>query len=136
MTTVTARPLVANSVLELIGSTPLVRLNRVNPPGTTLLGKLENLNPGGSVKFSRVWRSSPKPSNAGSAHRTPPRGTSATGSNSIGASRNRPTAAATRSMLRVVATPSGAPSSTTLRWLLVDGAALSPPPAADGLSFF
>ncbi len=50
MTTVTARPLVANSVLELIGGTPLVRLNRVNPPGTTILGKLENLNPGGSVK--------------------------------------------------------------------------------------
>ncbi|MBI5949129.1 MAG: cysteine synthase A [Chloroflexi bacterium] len=50
MTTATARPLVANSVLELIGATPLVRLNRVNPPGTTILGKLENLNPGGSVK--------------------------------------------------------------------------------------
>ena len=50
MTTLTARPLVANSILELIGGTPLVRLNRVNPPGTTILGKLENLNPGGSVK--------------------------------------------------------------------------------------
>jgi cysteine synthase A len=51
MTTVTARPLVAQNVLELIGCTPLVRLNRVVPPGAaTVLGKLENLNPGGSVK--------------------------------------------------------------------------------------
>ena len=45
------RPLVANDVLELIGRTPLVRLNRVVPEGAaTVLGKLENLNPGGSVK--------------------------------------------------------------------------------------
>ena len=39
------------SVLELIGSTPLVRLNRMNPvPGVELLVKLELINPGGSVK--------------------------------------------------------------------------------------
>lgn len=47
----TARPLIADSVLELIGATPLVRLHRVVPPGAAeVLGKLENLNPGGSVK--------------------------------------------------------------------------------------
>ena len=44
------RPLIADSVLELIGATPLVRLHRVVPAGATVLGKLENLNPGGSVK--------------------------------------------------------------------------------------
>ena len=42
---------VAENVLELIGNTPLVRLNRVIPPGSaTVLGKLEAANPGGSVK--------------------------------------------------------------------------------------
>jgi len=51
MTVVTTRPVVASSVLELIGATPLVRLNRVVPRGAaTVLGKLESLNPGGSVK--------------------------------------------------------------------------------------
>jgi hypothetical protein len=51
MTTVTRRPLVVDSVLELIGATPMVRLNRIAPPpGGTILGKLESLNPGGSVK--------------------------------------------------------------------------------------
>ncbi|HZU06429.1 MAG TPA: cysteine synthase A [Chloroflexota bacterium] len=45
------RPLIANSVLELIGNTPLVRLNRVVAPGgAQILGKLESLNPAGSVK--------------------------------------------------------------------------------------
>jgi cysteine synthase A len=45
------RPLVAESVLELIGNTPLVRLHRVVPPGSAqVLGKLESLNPAGSVK--------------------------------------------------------------------------------------
>lgn len=45
------RPHIAQDVLELIGATPLVRLNRVVPEGAaTVLGKLENLNPGGSVK--------------------------------------------------------------------------------------
>jgi cysteine synthase A len=42
---------VAASVLELVGRTPLVRLNRVVPAGAaTVLGKLEARNPGGSVK--------------------------------------------------------------------------------------
>lgn len=39
------------SVIETIGKTPLVRLDRVNPqPGNVLLGKLEGNNPAGSVK--------------------------------------------------------------------------------------
>ena len=45
------RPAIANSVLDLIGGTPLVRLNRVRPrQGAELLAKVESLNPGGSVK--------------------------------------------------------------------------------------
>src|SRR6185312_14643780 len=39
------------TVLELVGSTPIVRLDRVSPPGgAQILAKLEYLNPGGSVK--------------------------------------------------------------------------------------
>jgi cysteine synthase A len=45
------RPAVADSILDLVGNTPLVRLNRVRPRnGSELLAKLESLNPGGSVK--------------------------------------------------------------------------------------
>ncbi|MBI1265534.1 MAG: cysteine synthase A [Alphaproteobacteria bacterium] len=41
----------ARSVLDLIGDTPLVRLNRVSDAtGCEILGKAEFLNPGGSVK--------------------------------------------------------------------------------------
>jgi len=41
----------ANNILELIGSTPLVRLNRLNPnPRVEVYVKLEYFNPGGSVK--------------------------------------------------------------------------------------
>ncbi len=51
MTAPTARPLVADSVLDLVGATPLVKLRRVIPQeAATVLGKMENLNPGGSVK--------------------------------------------------------------------------------------
>src|SRR5262245_23627798 len=40
-----------NNILEVIGRTPLVRLNRVGRGvRPTLLAKLEYLNPGGSVK--------------------------------------------------------------------------------------
>ena len=46
-----SRPRMAGSVLELIGATPLVRLNRIpKPGGATVLAKMESLNPGGSVK--------------------------------------------------------------------------------------
>ncbi len=45
------RPRVADSVLELIGGTPLLRLRRLPRPGSaTVLAKLESANPGGSVK--------------------------------------------------------------------------------------
>lgn len=45
------KPVIANSVLELIGATPLVRLQRVVPEGCAeVLGKLESSNPAGSVK--------------------------------------------------------------------------------------
>lgn len=40
-----------SSILDLIGNTPLVRINKLNPnPQVTLLAKLEFMNPGGSVK--------------------------------------------------------------------------------------
>jgi cysteine synthase len=46
-----ARPKLAGSVLELVGGTPLVRLNRIpKAGGAIVLAKLESLNPGGSVK--------------------------------------------------------------------------------------
>ncbi len=42
---------IADSVLDVIGNTPLVRLHRVVPEGAAeVLGKMESLNPGGSVK--------------------------------------------------------------------------------------
>ncbi len=41
----------AANVLELIGQTPMVRLNKIAGNGSAeILAKLENLNPGGSVK--------------------------------------------------------------------------------------
>src|SRR5690242_14921919 len=40
----------AQDATELIGNTPLVRLNRVVPPGATVLAKLEAFQPGFSVK--------------------------------------------------------------------------------------
>ena len=41
----------AGSITELIGRTPLVRLNRISDEsGAEALGKLESFNPGGSVK--------------------------------------------------------------------------------------
>src|SRR5438105_2444824 len=39
------------TVLDLVGGTPIVRLDRLSPPGhARIIGKLEYLNPGGSVK--------------------------------------------------------------------------------------
>ncbi len=47
--TTNVRQRVAENVLELIGNTPMVRLNRVVEPGmATILAKLESANPGGS----------------------------------------------------------------------------------------
>ena len=45
------RPIMVDSLLELVGGTPLVRLNRIVPPNAaTVWLKCEHLNPGGSVK--------------------------------------------------------------------------------------
>ena len=45
------RPLIADSVLDLVGNTPLIRLNRVvGPDVATVYGKIESMNPAGSVK--------------------------------------------------------------------------------------
>lgn len=42
---------VYNNILELIGDTPMVKINRLNPnPAVTLLAKLEQFNPTGSIK--------------------------------------------------------------------------------------
>lgn len=43
-------PKIYNTVTELIGNTPLVRLNRLNTSHATVLAKLEYFNPAGSVK--------------------------------------------------------------------------------------
>jgi cysteine synthase B len=43
-------PRVANSLLDLIGNTPLVELSRISPPGVTIYAKLEGQNPTGSIK--------------------------------------------------------------------------------------
>ena len=49
--TAPSRPKMAGSVLDLVGATPLVRLNRIpKPGGATVLAKMESLNTGGSVK--------------------------------------------------------------------------------------
>jgi len=41
---------VARNMLDLVGNTPLVRLNRTVPQGAMVYGKLEYYNPGSSVK--------------------------------------------------------------------------------------
>ena len=42
---------ICESILDLVGDTPLVRLNNIVEPGmATVLAKMENLNPTGSVK--------------------------------------------------------------------------------------
>ena len=42
---------IADTVLDLVGGTPMVRLNRVVPAGSAeIIGKLESMNPAGSVK--------------------------------------------------------------------------------------
>jgi cysteine synthase len=49
--TLTVRAGIADSVLDLIGGTPLVRINRIVPEhGAEILAKLEAANPTGSVK--------------------------------------------------------------------------------------
>lgn len=43
-------PKIYNNITELIGNTPLVRLNRLNTSHAEVVAKLEYFNPGGSVK--------------------------------------------------------------------------------------
>lgn len=51
MSTILNRPKIAKNITELIGRTPLVRLNRISDEtGTEVLAKLEYFNPLGSVK--------------------------------------------------------------------------------------
>lgn len=40
---------ISESIIDVIGNTPLVRLSRLHPPGN-LIAKVEYMNPGGSVK--------------------------------------------------------------------------------------
>ena len=48
--------MICNNVLEAIGDTPLIRLNRVNPPGNArILVKFEALNVGGSIKTRTAY---------------------------------------------------------------------------------
>lgn len=39
-----------NNILELVGKTPLVRINNINDTEAEIIGKVEFFNPGGSVK--------------------------------------------------------------------------------------
>jgi len=42
---------VGNNIIDLIGNTPLVKINKLNPnPNTIIYAKLEGNNPGGSIK--------------------------------------------------------------------------------------
>ncbi len=42
---------ISNSILELIGMTPMLKLNRLSPEtGATIVAKVESFNPGGSIK--------------------------------------------------------------------------------------
>ncbi len=40
----------AKDVRDLIGNTPLVKINKLSEPDVTILAKLESFNPGGSIK--------------------------------------------------------------------------------------
>ncbi len=42
--------MITDDITGTIGMTPMVRLNRINPPGSRIYVKLERVNPGGSVK--------------------------------------------------------------------------------------
>ncbi len=48
-------PKIASNITDLIGRTPLLRLNKVNPAGNAeVLLKLESMEPCNSVKVSKV----------------------------------------------------------------------------------
>ena len=43
-----------NNLLEMVGNTPVVRINNIDTGPCELFVKLENLNPGGSIKDQEV----------------------------------------------------------------------------------
>jgi len=49
---------IASHILETIGQTPLVRINKLNPrpKSVNIFAKVEGVNPGGSVKDRIAWR--------------------------------------------------------------------------------
>jgi cysteine synthase B len=54
-----AAPRKVESILDLIGNTPLLEVSRITDglsPGVKIYAKLEGLNPGGSVKDRPAWR--------------------------------------------------------------------------------
>jgi cysteine synthase len=42
--------MIYNTILELVGKTPLLRLQKIAPMGVDVLLKLEGQNPAGSIK--------------------------------------------------------------------------------------
>lgn len=61
--------MVCNNVLEAIGHTPMVRLNRINKPGNAeILVKFEGLNVGGSIKTRTAYNMIVKAEQAGIVH--------------------------------------------------------------------
>ena len=48
--------MICNSILDAIGHTPMIRLNRMNKPGNAeILVKFEGLNAGGSIKTRTAY---------------------------------------------------------------------------------
>ncbi|MFO1495015.1 MAG: cysteine synthase A [Lysobacterales bacterium] len=47
--------MIYNDILETIGNTPIVRINRLAPPGVEMYVKVEAFNPGSSVKDRLAW---------------------------------------------------------------------------------
>ena len=41
---------IAENMLDLIGKTPLVKINKLNQTKATILAKIESRNPAGSIK--------------------------------------------------------------------------------------
>lgn len=61
--------MVCNNVLEAIGHTPMVRLNRINKPGNAeILVKFEGLNVGGSIKTRTAYNMIRKAEQSGLVH--------------------------------------------------------------------
>ncbi|HEX6801430.1 MAG TPA: cysteine synthase [Candidatus Binatia bacterium] len=59
VTSVRTEPNKVESVLDLIGNTPLLEIQRIGaglPSGVKVFAKLEGFNPGGSVKDRPAWR--------------------------------------------------------------------------------